>query len=403
MKTRVQDHARFGGTPLFDADLPVGRPNIGDRTRLIARFNEVLDRRWLTNDGPAVREFEGAVAAFVGVPHCIAVSNATVALELAIRALGLTGEVIVPSFTFVATAHALSWLGITPVFCDIDSETHNISPEHAEHLITQRTTGIIGVHLWGHACDVAALQTLAKKRGLKLLFDAAHALGCTYDGVMIGGFGDAEVLSFHATKIVNSFEGGAILTRDADLARRVRLMRNFGFSGYDMVECVGTNGKMSEASAVMGLTSLESYDHFVEVNRGHYERYRDELRGIPGLRVMRYGPEQANYHYVVIEVDENEAGISRDQLQEVLWAERVLARRYFYPGCHQMEPYRRAAAAATRLPETERVCQRVMTLPTGTSITAEGIRLVSSLLRFVIGNAAAIRRSWPGSPPDDRP
>jgi dTDP-4-amino-4,6-dideoxygalactose transaminase len=396
MKTRVQDLARFGGAPLFDADLPVGRPNIGDRSRLVARFNEMLDRRWLTNDGPAVRQFEGALATFLGVPHCIAVSNATVALGLAIRALGLSGEVIVPSFTFVATAHALSWLGITPVFCDIDAKTHNISAEHAEHLITQRTTGIIGVHLWGQACDVTALQTIARKRGLRLLFDAAHALGCTYGGVLLGGFGDAEVLSFHATKVVNSFEGGAILTRDAELARRVRLMRNFGFSGYDTVECIGINGKMSEASAVMGLTSLESYDHFVEVNRSHYERYEAELDGVPGVHVMRYGPERANYHYVIVEIDEAEAGITRDQVQEILWAERILVRRYFYPGCHRMEPYRAAAVAAgARLPETERVCERVMALPTGTSMTADGVRLVSALLRFVVANAPVIRQAWP--------
>lgn len=394
MKKRVQDLARFGGTPLFDAELPVGRPNIGDRGRLLARFNDMLDRRWLTNQGPMVQEFESALAAFAGVPHCVAVCNATIALELAIRVLGLRGEVIVPSFTFVATAHALAWQGITPVFCDIDPATHNISPEQVERLITPRTTGILGVHLWGRACDVSALQAIAERRGLRLLFDAAHALGCTYSGTTIGGFGDAEVLSFHATKVVNSFEGGAILTRDAAIAQRLRLMRNFGFSGYDKVESIGTNGKMSEACAVMGLTSLESYDHFVEINRGHYELYRAELAGVPGLRVMTYGPERSNYHYVIVEIDEAEAGISRDRVQEILWAERVLARRYFYPGCHRMEPYR-TAAAAPRLAETERLCERVMALPTGTSLAADDVRLVSGLVRFVVANAPAIRQRWP--------
>ena len=179
--------------------------------------------------------------------------NATVALEIAIRAMGMSGEVIVPSFTFVATAHALQWQEITPVFCDIDPRTHNLDPNRIEEMITPRTTGIIGVHVWGRPCAVDALAEIAQRRHLKLLFDAAHAFGCSYQGQMIGNFGDAEVFSFHATKFFNTFEGGAVVTNDDELAAKMRLMKNFGFHGYDNVIYVGTNGKMSEVSAAMGL------------------------------------------------------------------------------------------------------------------------------------------------------
>ena len=225
MKKIIDDLAIFGGTPAFEEVLHVGRPNIGDRESLFIRLNDLLDRKWLTNNGPYVREFEQSVADLIGVKHCIAMCNGTVALEIAIRALGLTGEVIIPSFTFVATAHALQWQEITPVFCDIAPHTHHLDPARIEAMITPRTTGIIGVHLWGQACDVEALTEIAHKHQLKLLFDAAHAFNCSYQGHLIGGFGDAEVFSFHATKFFNTFEGGAITTNNDELAAKIRLMK----------------------------------------------------------------------------------------------------------------------------------------------------------------------------------
>ena len=219
----------------------------------------------------------------IGVRHCVAMCNATIALEIAIRALGLKGEVILPSYTFVATAHALQWQEITPVFADLDPRTHNIDPASIERLITPRTTGIIGVHVWGRPCDTAALEGIAARRGLKLMFDAAHAFGCSHAGRMIGGFGTCEVLSFHATKFLNSFEGGAIVTNDDALADQMRLMRNFGFVDYDRVIYVGTNGKMTEICAAMGLTSLEAMDDIIAINKRNYEAYRRGLSGLPGI------------------------------------------------------------------------------------------------------------------------
>ncbi|TAM01379.1 MAG: aminotransferase class I/II-fold pyridoxal phosphate-dependent enzyme, partial [Pusillimonas sp.] len=203
------DLAINGAPPAFEKPLHVGRPNIGNREAFLQRVNQILDNQWLTNNGPMVQEFERRIAAHLGVKHCIAMCNGTVALEIAIRALGLEGEVIVPSWTFVATAHALYWQGITPVFADIDPTTHNLDPAAVRRMITPRTTGIIGVHLWGRAAPIDELQTIADEHGLKLLFDAAHAFGSTYKGQTIGRFGACEVLSFHATKSFNTFEGGA--------------------------------------------------------------------------------------------------------------------------------------------------------------------------------------------------
>jgi dTDP-4-amino-4,6-dideoxygalactose transaminase len=392
VKTRLDELAVFGGAPAFPAPLHVGCPNIGDRRRFLDRVEDILDRRWLTNNGPYVQEFERRVAGRVGVRHCVALCNGTVALEIAARAAGLGGEVIVPAFTFVATAHALQWQAIRPVFCDIDPETGTIDPRDAERRITPRTTGIIGVHLWGRPCDVAALEDLARRRRLKLLFDAAHAFGCTCGGRPIGGFGDAEVFSFHATKFVNAFEGGAIATNDDDLAGRARLMRNFGFAGYDRVIYPGTNGKMSEVSAAMGLTSLESLDAFVAVNLRNIRMYREALAGIPGADLLAYDArETGNYQYVILFWDEAVTGLSRDAAIELLHAENILARRYFHPGCHRQEPYRSLPDAVTDLPHTERWGARVIALPTGSAVGEEEIRAVCSILHLVAGHGAAVR------------
>jgi len=393
VKTDVQELAVLGGRPAFHEPLHVGRPNLGDRDRLLARIGEMLDRNWLTNNGPYVHEFEKRIADMVGVRHCIAMCSGTIALEIAIRAAGLSGEVIVPSYTFVATAHALQWQEITPVFCDIDPITHTIDPRRVEQMITPRTTAVIGVHLWGRPCEIEQLTQIADERNLTLMFDAAHAFGCSYRGRMIGGFGLAEVFSFHATKFLNSFEGGAVVTDRDDLAARIRLMKNFGFSGYDNVIYVGTNGKMTEVAAAMGLTNLESIEGFTEANRRNYQAYRRSLSGLSGISVIDYDEtERCNYQYVVVDLDETRTGISRDEMVGALQAEGVLARRYFYPGCHRMEPYRSFFPhAGLLLPVTESLARRVLLLPTGTAVTVEDVETVCGIIRLAIGNADAVR------------
>lgn len=392
MKTDIRDLAIFGNAPEFADALHVGRPNIGDVESFGRRLREILESRWLTNGGPFVCEFEEAIARFLGVKHCIAMCNGTVAMEIAIRALGLTGEVIVPSFTFIATPHALQWSGITPVFCDIDRATHSINPKCVENLITSRTSGIIGVHLWGGPCEIEALSRIAEKHSLKLLFDAAHAFGCSYNGRMIGSFGELEVFSFHATKFFNTFEGGLVATDNDALAERIRLMRNYGFAGEDEVISIGTNGKMSEVSAAMGLTGLESLEEFVAANHRNHLEYERQLAGLPGVRFYKHDQkERCNYQYVVAEIDEHETGITRDQLQKILWAENVLARRYFYPGCHRMEPYRSDLSRVDLLlPETELLCNRVLVLPNDTCVSVQDVAAICRTVRLTLENATEV-------------
>ena len=380
----MRDLAILGAEPAFSEPLHVGRPNLGDRSRFMERVEDIFDRRWLTNNGPYVQGFERLVAERCGVRECIATCNGTIALELLIRGVGMEGEVIVPSYTFVATAHALQWQGIRPVFCDVDPATHTLDPGRVEELITPNTTGIVGVHLWGNACDTSALEALGRKHGIPVIFDASHAFGCRHEGRPIGGFGAGEVFSFHATKVLNCFEGGAILTDDQDLAERLRLMRNFGFESKDSVVYLGSNGKMSEVSAAMGMTSLESVDEFVSVNRRNFELYREGLRGLTGVRLLEpTHAEGFNYHYVVLEIEGAE--LTRDQMVKVLEAENVLARRYFFPGVHKMEPYRSLQPmAGLPLPETARLSDVVMTLPTGTSVEKPEIETITSIMRAAL-------------------
>lgn len=388
MKSHFSHLAHFGGEPAFQDKLFVGRPNVGNREALLTRINDMLDRRWLSNNGRFVQEFEQQIANYLGVKHCIATCNGTLALELVIRALGLTGEVIIPSFTFIATAHALQWQEITPVFGDIDPETHTLDPQQIEKLITPRTSGIIGVHVWGQPCDIDGLSKIATQHNLKLMFDASHALGCSYQGQMLGNFGQAEVFSFHATKFINAFEGGAIVTNDDELNEKLRLMKNFGFVNYDQVIYLGTNGKMSEASAAMGLTSLESIEEFIDINRANYAAYQKGLADLPGITLFPMDEaEKHNYQYVVVEIDEAQTGVSRDLLVKILHAENVIARRYFYPGCHRMEPYRSYFPhAGLLLPETERLCERVMLLPTGTAISPEMAQKICQIIDLAIAS-----------------
>lgn len=393
MKDTTDDLAIFGGPSSFEEPLHVGRPNFGDRTRLLERVNDMLDRKWLSNNGPNVQEFEQRVADLIGVKHCVALCNGTIALEIAIRALELKGEVILPSFTFVATAHALQWQEITPVFCDIDPKTHTIDPSCIEKMITPRTTGIIGVNLWGRPCNIEALERISAEHNLKLLFDSAHGFGCSCKGKMLGSFGNAEIFSFHPTKFFNTSEGGSIVTNDDALARKIRLMKNFGFSGYlDDVIYVGTNGKMNEFSALTGLTNLESMDEFISVNRRNYELYTYELSNIPGITQIMYDQqEKNNYQYIVLEIDESVTGVTRDQLVDILRADNVLARRYFYPGCHRMEPYRSYFPhAGLVLPETEKLVQRVLSLPTGTAVGADEIQKICQIIRLAVLNGLEI-------------
>jgi dTDP-4-amino-4,6-dideoxygalactose transaminase len=378
------DLAIHGAPPAFAEPLHVGRPNLGDREALLRHTGEIYDRRWLTNNGPLVQELERRIAQLLGVRHCVAMCNGTIALEIAVRAMGLQGEVIVPSYTFVATAHALHWQAITPVFADIDPSTHNLDPDAVRRMITPRTSGIIGVHLWGRPAPVVTLQEIADEHGLQLMFDAAHAFDCSLGGRVVGGFGRCEVLSFHATKVFNTFEGGAVVTDDDALAEAMRLMRNFGFSGYDNVIHPGTNGKMPEINAAMGLVNLDALPQFIAANRRNYEAYAAAFAGMEHVCLLRYEPaDNPNYQYVVVEMGPD-SPINRDAMVAALHAENILARKYFWPGCHRMQPYRDLYPhAGLLLPNTTTVAGRVIVLPSGETIGDEHIAAIAGIFRVL--------------------
>lgn len=361
--------------------LYVGEPNLPDWQRFEEMFRGIFERRFFANHGPLERELDGALAEYLGVSHAISVVNGTVALMLAAKALDMRGEVIVPSFTFAATAQALNWAGLTPVFCDVEPDTHNLSARLVEPLITERTAGILGVHLWGRACDPDGLERLAQERGLKLFFDAAHAIGCSHKGKRIGGFGSAEIFSFHATKILNGAEGGCITTNDDELAARLRTMRTFHDSETRVPVALRINAKISEAQAAMALLSLEHLPENIQANRMRYFRYRELLSRIDSVAFVDHaGNEASNYQYVVIKIDR--AHVSCDEILRALVEKNIHARDYFSPGVHHMAPYR--DVPQPDLPVTDELSASLIQLPTGPSVTdADLVRVCDSLEEIV--------------------
>jgi len=380
--------AILGGDPAFKEPLHVGRPNLPDRKVFDKYVDRIFDTRWLTNNGPLVREFQEKLEEFLQVKHCIPICNGTIALELAERALGFNSEVILPSFTFVATAHSLQWQKITPVFADIGERNVTINPDSIKKVLTPNTSGIIGVHVYGHPCDHNAIGTIAQQRNIKVLYDAAHSFGCEVDGIPVANLGDASIFSFHATKFFHSFEGGAVTTNDDALAEQIRLMTNFGFAGNkkDEVDYLGINGKMTEFAAAMGLAMLDSVESVRDKNEENYNLYKEALSQIPGIELLPLPKSLAkhNWQYVIAKVNKDEFGIDRDSLIAALEAENILARRYFYPGCHRMHPYKEYFPnSSLLLPNTETVADQVISFPTGQSVSISEINTVSDTLQSI--------------------
>ncbi|HEU5301223.1 MAG TPA: DegT/DnrJ/EryC1/StrS family aminotransferase [Acidimicrobiia bacterium] len=361
----------------------VGRPNLGGRDRLHRLLDEILDRAWLTNHGPIERELEERLREVLGTRHCIPVASATTGLMVALKALVSEGEVLMPSFTFPAAAHAARFVGLRPVFCDIEPDGHQVAPDDVAASVGDRTAALIGVHIWGRACDTLALERAMGAR--PVVYDAAHAFGAQHRGRPVGSNGRCEVFSFHATKVLNAFEGGCIATDDDDLAAELRLLINFGFTGRDQVEGVGINGKLSEIHAAMGLVSLDLLPEVVAANTAHLEQYRAGLAGLPGVRLVTELGD-GNHSYVVAEIDGEDSGSGRDALAMRLRELGIDTRRYFYPGVHRMEPYA-SDPAARCLPITEAVCERVLQLPTGLATTDDDIdRVCRAVSAFVAGS-----------------
>jgi dTDP-4-amino-4,6-dideoxygalactose transaminase len=344
-------------------DIPLARPSVPDREVMLRALDGILDSRVLTN-GSLVRELERRSAEYLGVAHCVAVSSCTSGLMLVIRAASLRGSVVVPSFTFAATAHAVAWNGLAPIFADIDPQALTLDPQSADREIGVRTSAILATHLYGTPCDVDALTEVAQRNGIRLFFDAAHAFGSRRGGVSVGGFGDAEVFSLSPTKLLVASEGGIIATNDDALAERCRIGRDYANPGDYDCRFVGLNARMSELHAAMGLASFDGLEERIERRNELAVLYQKSLDGLPGISfpLVRDG-DRSSYKDFTILVEPEEFGMSAAELAGALGAVGIDTRRYYSPPVHQMEAYRHMASTNGNLQTTQRVSERVLTLP----------------------------------------
>jgi len=335
----------------------------------LSEFTQMLEKMWeskqLTNNGTFHREFETKLADYLEVPYCSLFCNGTLALMIGLKALRISGEVITTPFTFVATTHALHWNNIKPVFCDIEPDTFNLDPAKIEALITDRTTAIMPVHVFGNPCQVEEIQAIADTYGFKVIYDAAHAFGVRIEGVPLAEFGDLSVLSFHATKVFNTVEGGAVVHKKPKLKKQVDFFKNFGFANETTIIGTGINAKQNELLSAFGLLQLESFEQEVADRRKIAIRYRENLEGVNGVRCLQdIAGVQHNYSYLPVLIDLKGKESTRDDLYHHLREHGIFSRRYFYPLISRIPAYCNLPSAdASKLPVAERVAEQILCLP----------------------------------------
>ncbi|MEI6207095.1 MAG: DegT/DnrJ/EryC1/StrS family aminotransferase [Desulfuromonadales bacterium] len=342
----------------------VTQPFLPPLREFVPYLEQIWENKWLTNSGPFHQELEKELADFLGVEHLALFANGTLALVTALQSLQITGEVITTPFSFVATAHSLLWNGIRPVFVDIDPITFNLDPDKIEAAITPHTTAILPVHVYGNPCNVEQIQVIANRHGLKVIYDAAHAFGVKYKGESILKHGDLSILSFHATKVFNTFEGGAIICPDAKTKKRIVDLKNFGFVDEVTVVAPGINGKMNEVQAAFGLLQLKHIDKVIDRRRQIDAQYRKQLISVTGITCPPLSIEAtSNYSYFPVLV-EKEYPLSRDALYEKLRQCNIYARRYFYPLISEFPMYSGLASSlSSGLPEAHSISLKVLCLP----------------------------------------
>jgi len=360
--------------------IPVTQPYLPPLQDFLPYLEEIWDSRVLTNGGPFHQKLEAALCDYLGVGHVALFSNGTLALVTALQALRIGGEVITTPYSFVATAHSLLWNGLKPVFVDVDPDTFNLDPRAIEAAITPATTAILPVHCYGNPCDTAAIQAIADRYGLRVIYDAAHAFGVRDEGGSVLRHGDLSILSFHATKVFNTFEGGAIVCPDARTRERINYLKNFGFANETTVVAPGINGKMNEVSAAFGLLQLGHVDAAIARRRHLHELYRRELAGVAGIRCPDFRHSVHNYAYFPILVEDGYP-LGRDAVYEHLRSQDIYARRYFYPLISDMPMYRGLPSAAPAgLPAARRLADRVICLPLYPRLEDEDVRRIAAAL-----------------------
>lgn len=362
----------------------VTQPCLPPLEEFLPYLQEIWENKWLTNNGPLHQQLENELAEYLGVKYISVFSNGTLALISALQALNITGEVITTPFSFVATTHSLWWNKITPVFVDIEPEYLNLDPQKIEAAITPATTAIMPVHVYGNPCNVDQIQQIADKHGLKVIYDAAHAFGVKIQSESVLNFGDLSVLSFHATKVFSTIEGGAIICHTPEMKHHIDNLKNFGFRGETVVEEPGINAKLNEIQAAYGLLQLKYIDGFIQKRKQITALYQQLLKDVKGLR---YLPDmegvQHCYSYFPVLIDESEFGMTRDELYEKLKKESIFGRRYFYPLISTFEPYRHMKSSASEnLPVSTLVSNQVLCLPIYVELTDYDIRRICSKINI---------------------
>lgn len=346
----------------------------------INEIRDIWDTHWLTNMGSKHKRLQAELKEYLGVENIDLLTNGHMALELSIQALGLTGEVITTPFTFASTTHAIVRNGLTPVFCDINEDDYTIDVSKIENLITDKTSAIMPVHVYGNICDVEAIQRIADKYKLKVIYDAAHTFGVTYKGKGIGSFGDVSCFSFHATKVFNTIEGGAVCFRDKAFGEEIYNLKNFGIRGPEEVVGVGANAKMNEFCAAMGLCNLRNVDGEIAKRKRIVERYREHLGSVNGIKLCKNQDGVVpNYAYFPVVFDENLFGKSRDEISDKLAAEGIFSRKYFYPLTNAFDCYKDKFNAADT-PKALEISKRVLTLPLYADLSLEDVDRICNII-----------------------
>ena len=348
----------------FEEPIYVTRPFMPPLDEFIHGLEEIWENRWLTNNGPVLQRYTKNMKGFLGVENISMFNNGTLALQIGLQGLGISGEVITTPFSFVATTHALHWNKIRPVFCDIEPDHYTLDPEKVETAVTPWTTAILAVHVFGYPCNLDALADIARRHNLKLIYDAAHAFGVKIDGESIAQYGDLSMFSFHATKLYHSLEGGMLTFPNPLLRTEVDYLKNFGFKNEVEVVMPGTNAKMNEMQALMGMTMLKYVPQLIEKRRTITKLYREQLQSVRGIHLPPLPSDEIDYNYAYfpVEINELEFGISRDQLYEKLTEYNLFTRRYFYPLICDFACYRNVPVADP-LKTARGVAERILSLP----------------------------------------
>ena len=346
----------------------------------IQEISSIWESRWLTNRGSKYQELQGKLIQYLNVPHLEMFSNGHLALEAAISVLGLTGEIITTPFTFASTTQAIIRCGLTPVFCDIDPDTYTIDADKIESLITEKTSAIMAVHVYGNVCDYQKIDAIAKKYGLKVIYDAAHAFGVVVDGTPIGNLGDISMFSFHATKVFHTVEGGALTYGDSHLTKELTAWKQFGMYGKEDAEMIGTNAKMTEFHAAMGLCNLRYIDQEISKRKAVVQRYRKHLEGVKGITLMNEKEGiKYNYAYMPVIFDKEQFGMSRDEVEERLREKNIFARKYFYPLTSEFQVCK-DNFKIQETPVAYDIASKVLTIPLYADLEMETVDYICDLI-----------------------